>query len=61
MAKVNKLKEEKNIIIHKVLPNETLYSLSKKYQVTVDEIIVQNNELLKNGMKIGQTLTIKKK
>ncbi len=61
MAIVNELKEESNIIIHKVLPKETLYSLSIKYQVTVDEIIVQNNELLKNGMKIGQTLTIKKK
>lgn len=60
-AKVNELKEESNIIIHEVLPNETLYSLSKKYQVTVEEIIIQNNDLLKNGMKIGQTLTIKKK
>lgn len=44
---------------HKVLPKETLYSLSKKYNVTVDEIKMQNEELLKNGLQIGQTLIIK--
>lgn len=44
---------------HKVQPKETLYSLSKKYNVTVDDIKMQNDELLKNGLQIGQTLIIK--
>ncbi|WP_298223394.1 LysM peptidoglycan-binding domain-containing protein [Flavobacterium sp.] len=48
-----------NVIKHKVEPKETLYSLSKKYNVTVDDIKMQNEALLKNGLQIGQTLTIK--
>lgn len=46
-------------IKHKVEPKETLYSLSKKYNVSVDEIKMQNETLLKNGLKIGQILNIK--
>jgi LysM repeat protein len=48
-----------NTIKHKVGPKETLYSLSKKYNVSVDNIKQQNEDLLKNGMQIGQILTIK--
>lgn len=47
-------------ITHKVEPKETLYSLSKKYNITVDEIKAQNPELEKHGLQIGQTLTITK-
>ena len=49
---------ENNVIHHKVAPKETLYSLSKKYNVAVDDIRSQNEALLKNGMQIGQILTI---
>lgn len=48
------------VITHKVEPKETLYSLSRKYNVPVDQIKSQNEDLLKNGLQIGQTLTIKK-
>lgn len=48
------------IITHKVEPKETLYSLSKKYNVSVEDIKNQNEALLKNGLQIGQILTIKK-
>jgi len=48
-------------IKHKVAPKETLYSLSKKYNVSVDDIKQQNEVLLKNGLQIGQILTINKK
>jgi LysM repeat protein len=47
-------------ITHVVAPKETLYSLSKRYNVTVDEIKQQNQALLNKGLQIGQTLTIKK-
>jgi LysM repeat protein len=47
------------IVKHKVEPKETLYSLSKKYNITVDELKQQNEALLKNGLQIGQVLTIK--
>ncbi len=49
-----------NVIKHKVEPKETLYSLSKKYNVTVDVIKEQNAVLLQNGLQIGQVLLIKK-
>lgn len=43
---------------HLVLPKETLYSLSKQYNVTVDEIKNANGELLKDGLKIGMNIKI---
>ncbi len=49
-----------SIIKHKVEPKETLYSLSKKYNVSVDVIKEQNAALLQNGLQIGQILLIKK-
>jgi LysM repeat protein len=47
------------VIKHKVAPKETLYGLSKKYNLSVDEIILQNEKILKKGLQIGQVLTIK--
>jgi LysM repeat protein len=49
---------ENKTIKHKVEPKETLFSLSRKYNVSVDEIKEQNEILLKNGLQIGQILTI---
>lgn len=47
-------------ISHKVAPKETLYSLSKRYGVTVDDIKSQNPDIARHGLQIGQTLTITK-
>ena len=47
-------------VTHKVAPKETLYSLSKRYNVTVDDIKTQNPEVAKHGLQIGQTLIISK-
>lgn len=47
-------------VMHKVGPKETLYSLSKRYNVTVDDIKAQNPDVAKHGLQIGQTLTIRK-
>jgi len=46
-------------IKHKVKVGETLYSLSKEYNISVSEIIEQNKFLTKKGLQPGQTLTIK--
>ncbi|GAA0879941.1 hypothetical protein GCM10009119_29110 [Algoriphagus jejuensis] len=47
----------KTFILHKVTPQETLFAISRKYQVPVGEI--QNaNEVLKQGLKIGQTIRV---
>ncbi|RZJ27257.1 MAG: LysM peptidoglycan-binding domain-containing protein [Flavobacterium sp.] len=45
---------------HTVAKGETLYSLSKKYNVTVDQIKAQNEETLAKGLQVGQTLYIGK-
>ena len=48
---------EKVYVIHKVLAQQTLYSLSRRYKTTVTEIN-QANPVLANGLQIGQTLKI---
>ncbi len=60
IQKTDKPLEIKNTteIKHKVLRKETLYSLSKLYNVSISEMIEQN-KFLKNGLQTGQTLTIK--
>ncbi len=48
---------DKTFILHQVSPQETLFAISRRYQVSVGEI--QNaNEVLKQGLKIGQTIRI---
>lgn len=50
-----------NIVIsHIVIKGDTLYSLSKKYNTTI-EAIKQNNNLKSNDLRIGQELIIAKK
>lgn len=45
-------------VTHIVAQGDTLYSISKKYNTTVDILKVKNN-LLDNAISIGQTLIIK--
>lgn len=47
-----------NNITHLVQNKETLYSISKKYNVAIHDLINLNPEL-KNGLKTGTTITIK--
>lgn len=64
---VTKLKEEKEetyvdeseFIQHKIVPKETLYSLSRLYGVTSDNIIRANNGLT-GGLKDGEIVLIPK-
>lgn len=44
--------------IHTVEPKETLYSLSKKYNVTVEDIEKANGASIKDGLKEGQQVII---
>ena len=43
---------------HLVQPKETLYSLSKQYNVTIDELKSANGDMLNNGLKIGMNVKI---
>lgn len=46
-------------VTHIVGANETLYSISKQYNVSVDEIKRQNEKLLAHGLQEGQVIKIK--
>lgn len=48
---------DKTFIIHKVEPKETLFGISRRYQTPVGDI-VEANEALKSGLKIGQQIRI---
>jgi LysM repeat protein len=51
-------KANPNPITHLVQPKETLFSLSRQYGVSVEAIKEANGELLKEGLRIGQTIKI---
>jgi LysM repeat protein len=46
-------------IRHTVAKGETLYSLSKKYNVAVNDIQAMNEQALRKGMQTGQVLIIR--
>ena len=46
---------------HEVVTKETIYSIAKQYNVTVEELETSNSTLLKDGLQIGQTLIIPNK
>lgn len=51
---------ESDIVIeHQVQPGETLFGLSRKYNVPVDVIKKQNAKALAQGLKVGQLIKIK--
>ena len=47
-------------VIHLVSEKETLYGISKKYNVSVSDIENWNKDILQNGLKIGQEIYVSK-
>jgi len=54
-----KPRTENGKIVHKVAPKETMFSISKQYGVTMDDLRKWNN-LTDNALNVGQELVIKK-
>ncbi len=52
--------EQKTYFFYTVKPDDTLFSLSRKYNLTVDDLIRLNPDA-ENGIKVGQKLKIPKK
>ncbi|MCH7399652.1 LysM peptidoglycan-binding domain-containing protein [Belliella sp. DSM 107340] len=48
---------DKTFIVHQVEERETMFGISRRYATSVNEII-QNNEELKAGLKMGQRIRI---
>ena len=57
-AKTEIKKEEIAELTHTVLQGETLYAISKKYNISI-EVLKTKNNLVDNAISIGQTLLIK--
>ncbi|HKL38732.1 MAG TPA: LysM peptidoglycan-binding domain-containing protein [Bacteroidales bacterium] len=53
-------KESKDYIYHQVEKKETLYSLSKQYDVEISQIIEANEQLRKGELEYGTTIKIPK-
>jgi cell wall-associated NlpC family hydrolase len=54
----NSQKVKAEPLFHEVLPKETLYGISKKYNVTIDKIKEANPFIETEGLKIGAKITI---
>ncbi|ABG60090.1 LysM peptidoglycan-binding domain-containing protein [Cytophaga hutchinsonii] len=50
-------KDGKLFVLHRIAAGETLYSLSRKYNVSVDDI-KKNNPTWSEGLKVGQVLYV---
>ena len=57
VGEVVKQTSTSNFIRHEVLPKQTLYSLSRQYGVSIDEIIANNPETA-SGLNVGMILKI---
>ncbi|MFN2457420.1 MAG: glucosaminidase domain-containing protein [Chitinophagaceae bacterium] len=58
--KSNSSVERDDYLTHTVQPKETLYSISRKYSITVEDVL-KWNDLLTTDLKAGQQLRINKK
>ena len=56
--KKNEIPVNKLVTSHIVQPKETLYGISKLYNVTVNDLEKENDFIIKEGIKPGQTLQI---
>lgn len=54
---ISKSELPKGAVLHNVVPGETLFSISKKYGVNVDDVM-KTNELKGNDLSVGQSLII---
>lgn len=58
IPKNSKGKENKNVKTHTIQQGETLYRLSKMYNVTTDELCAANPDISINNFRAGETIVI---
>lgn len=58
VAEVKPEKQKPNVDQHQVVKGDTLYSISKRYNISVEELRKKNN-ITENAISIGQLLQIK--
>jgi LysM repeat protein len=55
---VKKSPQKTSYLNHKIEAKETLYSLSKLYKVSIDDLLIANPSLKTDGLKVGETLLV---
>lgn len=50
-----------NYIFHTIVAKETVYSLTKKYKITEAQLLKDNEEVKRNGLKVGDVIRILQK
>lgn len=55
VANTNSISSE---VIHEVLPKESLYSIAKKYKITISDLKNTNPELGNKSLKVGQKIQV---
>ena len=58
-ASSQELRNDSNEIKHQVEKGETLFSLAKKYSISVADLKSQNEAILNKGLQSGQVITIR--
>lgn len=58
-VEVKNVKNVTETFSHKVLPQETIYGIATKYNISMDDLVSQNPDV-KEGLKEGMILTLKK-
>lgn len=52
------IEENENFIVHAVQPKETLYAISKKYEITLDALLNANPQIREEGLKANSHVKI---
>lgn len=58
-VEIKNVKNTTETFSHKVLPQETIYGIATKYNISMDDLVAQNPEV-KDGLREGMILTLKK-
>lgn len=58
VSKGNEKVNYNSILYHTVLSKETLFGISRKYNVDENDLLKANPDVEKNGLKVGQTIII---
>jgi LysM repeat protein len=52
------VEQNEEFLLHEVQAKETLYAISKRYDITLDALLNANPEIRENGLKAGSTVKI---
>ena len=58
---INHSFSQESTVKHRVEPKETLFSIARTYNVSVQDLALKNEAILKNGLQIGAEISLPNK